>query len=68
VPALPLGELVGCLGRWAKGAPKIQLCGSESDERTPKKGLSIMKANEAHVHAVYEKIKILYYLSEQNWF
>jgi len=38
VPALRLGEQGGCLGRWAKGAPKIQLYGSESDERTPNKG------------------------------
>ena len=36
--ALPLGELGGCLGRWEKGASKIQLCGSGSDESTPKKG------------------------------
>ena len=37
-PALPLSELGGCLKRWAKGALKIQLCGSESDERTSIKG------------------------------
>jgi len=39
VPALPLGELGGCLGRWATGGTKntVQLCSSESDERTPKK-------------------------------
>jgi len=41
VPALPLRELGGCLGRWAKGGAKkdknIQLRGSESDERTPRK-------------------------------
>jgi len=37
VPALPLGELGGDLGRWTKGGAKIQVCGSESDERTPSK-------------------------------
>jgi len=37
VPALPLGELGGCLGRCAKRGAKIQMCGSESDERTPKR-------------------------------
>jgi len=30
-PALPLGELGGCLGRWVKGGAKIRLCGSKSD-------------------------------------
>ena len=44
-----------------KGAPKIQLCGSESDERTPKKEMNMMKVNETHDHAVYEKIKVLHY-------
>jgi len=38
VPALPLGELGGCLGNWIKEGAKIQFCGSESDERTPKEG------------------------------
>jgi len=61
VPALPLGELSGCLGRWAKRAPKIQLCGSGSHERTPKKGMNKMKVNETHDHAVHEKIKVLHY-------
>jgi len=41
VPGLPLRELGGCLGLWAKGGAKkkqkIQLCGSERDERTPSK-------------------------------
>jgi len=36
-PALPLGELGGFLGHWAKGAPKIKLRGLISDERTPKR-------------------------------
>jgi len=40
VPVLPLGELDGCLGHWAKGYAnkdqEIQLCGSESDECTPR--------------------------------
>ena len=43
---LPLGKLSGCLGRWAKDCAKIQLCGSGSDERTPKKGMNMMKVNE----------------------
>jgi len=59
VPALPLDELGGCLGRWAKGGTKIQLCGSESEERTPKKGMNMIKVYETHDHAVYEKIKVL---------
>jgi len=37
--------------RWAKGAPKIQLCGSGSDERTPKKEMDMMKVKETHHHA-----------------
>jgi len=36
--------------------PKIQLCGSESEERAPKKGMSMVKVDERHVHTVYEKI------------
>jgi len=37
VPVLLLGELGGCLGRWAKGDTKIQLCGSEKWRRYTKK-------------------------------
>jgi len=37
----------------------MQLCGSESDERTPKRGMKMTKVND--VHAVYEKIKVLHY-------
>jgi len=48
VPALPLGKLGGCLGRWAKGSAELQLCGSESDERIPKMGMNMMKVNETH--------------------
>ena len=43
-----------------RGRQKIQLCGSESDERTPREGMNIMKVNETHDHAVYEKTKVLH--------
>jgi len=43
VPALPLGELGGAA---LKEALKVQLCGSESDERKLKKGMNMMKVNE----------------------
>jgi len=59
--ALPLGELGGCLWRWPKGGPKIQLCGSESGERAPKKEMNMMNTDETHVHAFYEKMKVLRY-------
>jgi len=51
-----------------KGAPKIQFYGSESDERTPKKGMNMMKVNETHDHAVYEKIKELHYFGFAVYF
>jgi len=47
--------------RWTKGDAKKLLCGSESDERTAKKGINMMKVNETHVHAFYEKIKVAFY-------
>jgi len=68
VRALPLGKLDDCLGRRANGAPKIQLCGSESDERTPKKIMNIMKMNETTDHAVDEKIKVLHYYFQVLFF
>jgi len=37
------------------------LCGSESDEPTPKKGMNMMKVNETHDHPVHEKIKVVHY-------
>jgi len=59
-PAL-LGELGGWLGRWAKGAAKTYNCVVQkvTNECYTKKGM--MKVNETHVHAVYEKIKVLHY-------
>jgi len=36
------------------------MCGSGSDERTPKKGMN-MKVNKTHDHAVYEKINAPHY-------
>jgi len=45
----------------------MQLCGSErtyTKKRTnvrQKKGMNIMKVNETHDHAVYDKIKVLHY-------
>ena len=43
------------------GEPKIKLCSSESGERTLKKEINMTKVNETHVHAFYEKIKVLHY-------
>ena len=42
-------------------AQSIQLCGSGSDNVHQTKGMNTMKVNETHVHAVYEKIKVLHY-------
>jgi len=42
--------LPGALGQ--RGCQKIQLCGSESDERTPKQGMNMIKVNETHIYTV----------------
>jgi len=65
VPALPLGELGGCLGAWIKG-------GAEKDQKYDyvvqkvtnvhqEKIMNMMKVNEAHVHAADEKIEIQHF-------
>ena len=41
----------------AKRGTKTQACDLESDQRTPKKGMNMMKVIETHDHAGYEKIK-----------
>jgi len=65
VPALPLGELGGCLGRWAKrGAKKDQKYNYVVHKVTnvhQEKTMNMMKVNETHVHAVYEKIEVWQY-------
>jgi len=55
VPALPLGELDGCQGRWAKGGAKK---GKKYNYVVQKvtnvhqgKITNMMKVNETHVHA-----------------
>ena len=64
VPAVPWGELGGCLGCWTKGGAKkdqkMQLFGSENDERTQSRSeCTWLKLNETHVYAVYENTEVL---------
>ena len=64
VPALPSGELGSCLERWAKvGAKKYNCVVQKVTNIDRKKRMNMMKVNETHVHAVYEKIKVLHYFS-----
>ena len=62
---LPLGELGGCLGCWAKGGEKkdqkynyvVQKVTNVHLEKT----MNMKNVNETHVHAVYEKTEIRHY-------
>ena len=65
VPALPLDQLGGCLGRWAnRGRQKGQKYNCLVQKVTnvhQEKIMNVIKVNEAHVHTVYEKREIRHY-------
>ena len=65
VPALPLDQLGGCLGRWAnRGRQKGQKYNCLVQKVTnvhQEKIMNMMKVNETHVHAVYEKTEVRHY-------
>ena len=59
MPALPLVELGGCLGSWAKGEAKMD----QKYNCVVQKATNVHqgKVNGPHVQAVYEKIEVLPY-------
>jgi len=65
VPALPLDELGGCLGRWAKGGAiknkKYNYVLQRVTNVSQEKIMNMMKVNEAYVHAVFEEIEVRHY-------
>ena len=65
MPALTFGELDGCIGRWAKEGlkkdKKFNYVVQKVTNVHQEKIMDMIKVNETHVHAVYEKIEVRHY-------